>query len=142
MSFIDPHGCRRTPRGWDAHDRQRGARCGGRPTDRESTAPAGFHLHSAREGDALWIELYGELDLAAVPILERELKGARRRGIARVVVDLSGLEFIDSSGLHVLIDAQRRGDRDSYELELTRGSAPVQRLFALTGCEGLFRFLD
>jgi len=140
MAHIDCYGCGRTHLARHVRDRCRGGRCGpARFPGEPSPTIGGLHLHSIRDGNILWVELYGELDLATVPMLDRELRSASARGAMRVVVDLSGLEFIDSSGLHALLAARENA---TYALELTRGPAAVQRLFDLTGCTDLFRFLD
>jgi anti-sigma B factor antagonist/stage II sporulation protein AA (anti-sigma F factor antagonist) len=49
------------------------------------------------------------------------------------VLDLAGLEFIDSAGLHALLDAQVRAELNGHELVLTRVPAQALRLFSLTG---------
>lgn len=101
-----------------------------------------FLALSVQDGGTFWIELYGELDLATAPTLVHELQAARESAADRVVIDLSGLEFMDSSGLHVLITARADAAAGGYELTLTRGSRTVQRLFAVAGCTELFSFLD
>jgi anti-sigma B factor antagonist len=86
------------------------------------------------------VALYGELDLASSPSLERELLGADSETLDRVVIDLSGLEFIDCSGLHVILRAKERFREDGRQLSLLRGPRAVQRLFELTGTLRFFCF--
>lgn len=74
----------------------------------------------------------GEIDLASAHGLERELRKAPSSA-RRIVVDLGGLEFIDSTGVHVLIDAQQRAENSGHELVLIHVPAQAQRLFTLTG---------
>jgi anti-sigma B factor antagonist len=59
-----------------------------------------------------------------------------------VVIDLSGVEFFDSAGLHVLLDAQRRLREQGTGLFLRRGPRAVQRVFELTDTAGSFWFED
>jgi anti-anti-sigma factor len=59
---------------------------------------------------------------------------------ARVVVDLGGLAFIDSSGLRMLLLADSRAREHGYELVLLAGSEPVQRVFEITGALDVLRF--
>ena len=77
--------------------------------------------------------LDGEIDLASAPELERALHDAERSMPRRVVLDLAALHFLDSTAIHLLIDAQRRADANNHRLILTRVPGHAQRLFALTG---------
>jgi anti-sigma B factor antagonist len=76
----------------------------------------------------------GELDLATAPALDHALHDARARG-RLVVLDLSGVSFCDSSGLHVIVRANQRARHEHRRLVIVRGSEQVQRLFALTGVD-------
>jgi anti-anti-sigma factor len=58
----------------------------------------------------------------------------------RVVVDLAGLEFIDSTGLRVLLLADARARERGYELVLRAGGPTVQRVFEMTGALDVLRF--
>lgn len=82
----------------------------------------------------------GELDLASAPALEQELSRACANGAPCVVLDLSALRFIDSTGVRAVlagvVDARSRG----CELSLLPGPAPVQRVFELTGLAELLPF--
>jgi anti-anti-sigma factor len=78
------------------------------------------------------LTLFGELDLASSPALEEELD--RRVGTEAIVVDLRELEFIDSTGLSVLVRSHQR----AIDTGLTFGivsarDGQVQRLLDLTG---------
>jgi anti-anti-sigma factor len=92
--------------------------------------------------DVLILSLRGELDLATSALLERELDAAEAARPARLVVDLSGLEFIDSSGLNTLMQARKRASRNGHQLSLRQGPRIVQRLFELTKSVALFSFDD
>lgn len=59
---------------------------------------------------------------------------------ARVVVDLSGLAFIDSSGLRMLLLADARAREHGYELVLLAGAESVQRVFEMTGALDVLHF--
>lgn len=63
-------------------------------------------------------------------------------GDRRVLVDLSGLEFMDSNGLHILVSAQQRAVQNGQRLALLRGPRPVHRLFDVTQTAALFQFED
>jgi anti-anti-sigma factor len=92
--------------------------------------------------DVLILSLRGELDLATSALLERELDAAEAARPARLVVDLSGLEFIDSSGLNTLMQARKRASLNGHQLSLRQGPRIVQRLFELTKSVALFSFDD
>jgi anti-anti-sigma factor len=90
-----------------------------------------FKIHESQNGLTVRLSLTGELDLGAAPLLEDRL--ARLRAARSPVrLDLSHLDFIDSTGLHLLVrtvgDAQIKG----WQLEIERDVAPeVLRLFRL-----------
>jgi anti-anti-sigma factor len=75
----------------------------------------------------------GELDVAGTPALEDALAEASDApGVYGVVVDLSGLDFMDSSGLRAVVLADRRLREQGLRFALVRGGEPVQRVFELT----------
>jgi anti-anti-sigma factor len=59
-----------------------------------------------------------------------------------VVVDLRGLEFMDSTGLHLLLQAQQQAQDSGRRLVLVRGPDAVQRLFDLTGVAEALTIVD
>ena len=96
-----------------------------------------FSLSSTRAGDEQLLAMRGDLDLASAPALSRELERVAKTNVRRITVDLSGLIFIDSSGLRALLLASRsraNGDR----LTIRRAPGFVRRILALTGTAGLF----
>jgi anti-sigma B factor antagonist len=88
------------------------------------------------------LELYGEFDLAAAELAGGELDRALESDVDEVIVDLSGLDFIDSTGLHVLWSAHARESAGANRLRFLRGSAPVERVFNLTGLDTVLPFAD
>jgi len=104
--------------------------------------PGEFMLSSAREGNAHVIRLFGELDLATAPEVEDELQRVELTDALTIVLDLSGLTFMDSSGLRLILRAEARSRADSCRLRLLRGPASVQRVFAITGMDGVLPFAD
>jgi anti-sigma B factor antagonist len=84
---------------------------------------------------AAWVHVAGELDLATTPRLRHTLGEAQLN--ARVVVlDLRELTFMDSAGIHAILDAATDARQAAGRLILVRGPAPVDRVFTLTGaCE-------
>jgi len=99
-------------------------------------------MRSERDGPAHIISLFGELDRATAPDVERELERVEAADARSIVLDLSGLTFIDSTGIHLILNAEARSRADSCGLTLLRGPDSVQRVFALAGVEDRLSFAD
>jgi anti-sigma B factor antagonist len=84
------------------------------------------------EKDRAVLSLRGELDLASVPLLQGEIEGSEVAAADIVVLDLQELEFIDSTGLRVLLSAHERSHERGQEFAITPGSQQVQRLLSIT----------
>jgi len=85
--------------------------------------------------DAAWVHVAGELDVSTAPELERTLRIPELRAQA-VVLDLRELAFIDSSGVHAIVDASVCARKAGRRLVLLRGPPNVDRMFMLTGSSG------
>jgi anti-sigma B factor antagonist len=95
-----------------------------------------------RDGSTRRVVLTGELDLHAAEEFERELKRIETEGAATVVVDLSGLELIDSIGMRALLQARARARANKIELVLTPGPEHVQRVLEIAGIARVLPFAD
>ncbi len=102
--------------------------------------PGGLEISSDVAGGAVRVFLQGELDLASARAMEERLAAIEEQEPARVVIDLGGLAFIDSSGLRVLLLADSRARERGCELVLAPGPEPVQRVFEMTGALDVLRF--
>lgn len=80
--------------------------------------------------------LAGEIDGQSSPLLAQALEGLADRHIA---LDMSAIDFVDSSGLRVLIDSHQRAEEAGGSVTLVEISAPVARLLELSGMEGYLR---
>ena len=101
-----------------------------------------FDTTLSSAGDAL-IALSGELDLSGAPALDQEIETvAERPDVRRVILDLRGLEFLDSSGLRVVALAERRLSGVGRSLVLVRGRENVQRVFEITRMVDRLAFVD
>ncbi|MHB1569824.1 MAG: STAS domain-containing protein [Solirubrobacteraceae bacterium] len=89
---------------------------------------------------AVVISPAGELDLATADELREQL--VRQPGGCRLLLDLRGLTFMDSSGLALVAEQQRRAERDGIDFRLVRTSGPVQELFEITGLAKHLRWED
>jgi anti-sigma B factor antagonist len=102
----------------------------------------GLAVAELREGSTVRLYLRGELDMATRPKVERALRRAEDSGAAVIEIDLGGLTFMDSSGVHIALEARDRAHRRGHVLLLLQGAEAVQRIFALTGTEHLFNPRD
>jgi anti-anti-sigma factor len=90
-------------------------------------------IRSGRD-DATWvIALHGELDLANGRELERELGRAEASDVDEIVLDLGALQFVDSTGIRLLLEATQRSVGDGGRLRILRGPEHVHRVFELCG---------
>ena len=110
-----------------------------RPTgSAEAAGPELFAVEVQRRGDAAVVQPRGELDLASVETLRAALDGVGSAG--RLVLDLRGLVFIDSTGLHLLVELHQCAQRDGVELTLVAPEAPVDRPIRLCGLDAVLPF--
>lgn len=105
-------------------------------------SPGGFEIVVHEDlADVTVIAVFGELDLATCPLLDAQIR--RAEGLtASVVVDMGGLEFMDSTGIHVLLSGYQRARDEGRGFSLRRGSAAVQRVIELTGLGDILPFED
>jgi anti-sigma B factor antagonist len=87
---------------------------------------------------SLTLSVSGEIDLATAPQLAAAVTDALGSDTDVVSLDLTGVTFVDSTGLHVLLAAQRRADLTGRRLVLAGTSRAVDRLLTLTGTDNLF----
>ncbi|HTA13874.1 MAG TPA: STAS domain-containing protein [Solirubrobacteraceae bacterium] len=102
--------------------------------------PGSLEISSAVLDGAVRVSLSGELDLSCTRRMEECFVSIDEQEPARVLVDLGGLTFIDSSGLRVLLLADARAHERGYEFVLLPGQEPVQRVFEMTGALDVLRF--
>jgi anti-sigma B factor antagonist len=100
--------------------------------------PVEFSVERHEEPEVIALDLHGELDLMTSPKFATVLGESIRLASKNVVVDLDGLSFIDSAGLHVLLNAQRRLTRHSRRLIVRCGPGPVRRAIELSRLAGTF----
>jgi anti-anti-sigma factor len=105
--------------------------------------PGNLVVRRVREPDGyLLLCLYGELDLASSAALDVEMRMLQQKDSEQVMIDLSGLEFMDVAGVQALMRAQRYIVESGGRFSLLRGPLNVQRVFELTGTLPRFRFED
>lgn len=88
------------------------------------------------------VAVSGELDLASGPELETELERLAGPEVRLVIIDLRQLDFMDSTGLSIIVRAHQRMAGEGCEMGLVKGSPQVQRLLDLTGVADRLRLVD
>ena len=83
----------------------------------------------------LRVRFAGELDIATAPHAEEELRRAEESTPPTLAVDLSGLSFMDSTGLRLVVAAAARAREANRRLVVVRGPEPVHRVLELTGLD-------
>ena len=101
-----------------------------------------FLVDTHTTGRAATLTLSGELDLVSSPVLERALAPVLDSDAELIIVDLRGLDFMDSTGLHVLVQAHQHLHDAGRRLALVRARDHVQRLFDLTGLSETMTIVD
>jgi len=99
-----------------------------------------FGVETRRTPGRLTIQPSGELDIATVGRV-RALAEQRRPGEA-IELDLRRLDFLDTSGLQLVVELHRAAREDGYELILVRATQGVQRVFELAGLDDVLGFVD
>jgi anti-sigma B factor antagonist len=94
--------------------------------------PVRFGVTETHHEGAICLEIAGELDALTVPKLAAELNAVMRRSQENVTIDLRQAEFIDSSGLQLLLRAQRRLSQTARQLTVVCDEGPVRRVIELT----------
>jgi len=94
-----------------------------------------------REG-GVHVSLLGELDIATAPKLEDEVRRLEAAGCRLIVIDLRGLEFMDSSGLRALLAADTRARDRGARLVIVRGDDRIQRVLRITRLDERLEIVD
>jgi anti-anti-sigma factor len=105
-------------------------------------APNQLQIEVRADARAVAIAFGGELDLASAPSAEEELSRAAESNVERVIVDLSRLTFMDSTGLAMLVKASRAAKESGRRFAVIKGGAQVERLFSLTGMDEELELID
>ena len=95
------------------------------------------------QGGCVVMSLGGEIDLYTAPRLHGELVTLLSGDSpVQVVVDMSGVDFCDSTGMNVLLAAHRRAREQGGDLELAAPRPAVRKILQVTGLESVFTVLD
>lgn len=111
-------------------------------TQRREIGQGALRLRIGPAAETCLIEAEGELDAATADLLEVELRRIEEGGAATIVLDLGGLESLDTSGLGVVIRAVMRSRDGATRLGILRPRAEVERTIVLAGVHDDLPFLD
>ena len=104
--------------------------------------PTGFSISTSDRGGRAVVLVRGELDLATAPELEQVVTEHLDAG-EEVVVDLRELEFMDSTGLRVLVSAHARaGSTSRFLVVRPPAGGPIAKILAIAGVESELDLVD
>ena len=112
-----------------------------RPAGSQAGDPAPFRIVVRTERDVVRVCPFGEVDIDTVDRIREQLENATATGARHVVLDLRDVTFLDSSGLHLALEADAASRAQGWEFGLIGGPADVQRVFDLTGARARLPFL-
>lgn len=84
----------------------------------------------------------GEIDLATVDLLDKAVGNALDEGLNRVIIDLSQVSFMDSTGIRSLLGNSQRVTDSGGELSVVLSGGSVARTLSVTGVDSLLRIFD
>jgi anti-sigma B factor antagonist len=103
------------------------------PDSSEPPEPPDFRVDAPEPGR---LEVHGEVDAATAPALNAAIAAAAADSdAAEVILDLTGLDFIDSSGLSVLVSNHQRLSSQSRTLVILQPPPAARRLFEIAGLD-------
>lgn len=104
--------------------------------------PYTFRIDASEQGATSTVELFGEWDLAQQSATTDAIANALDRRPACLVLDLSQLGFIDSSGVHEVISTRKRCAAQATHLVIIPGPRAVQRVFEICGLIDFLPFAE
>jgi len=97
---------------------------------------------SRAQGDHTIMSVTGEIDLYTAPTLQSELMSALGPGSVKLIVDMSGVDFCDSTGINVLLAAHRQARERGGDLQLASPASATRKVLQVTGLETVFTVLE
>ena len=100
-----------------------------------------FRLEVEPERDTVRVCPRGEVDLATTGEIRDKFEEMSALGFRRVVLDLRGVTFLDSTGLRLALELWESSRTAAWEFAVIEGPVAVQRIFELTGVRSLLPFI-
>lgn len=97
-----------------------------------------FHIFTVNSGPLTTLQIGGVLDLATAPSLREYLVSVIDAGTGDVVIDLADVDFLESSGLSVLVAAFQQLERQGRQLRVVNPSASACRVLQVSGLAAMF----
>jgi anti-sigma B factor antagonist len=111
------------------------------PAGSQTGDPEPFRVAVQAEREVVRVCPFGEVDIETVGQIREQLESVTASGVRHVVLDLRGVTFVDSTGLHLVLETDAASRAQGWEFGLIGGPADVQRVFDLTGARARLPFL-
>ncbi len=106
------------------------------------TGRPGFQVAVERTPEWVSLRVAGDVDLSSIPALELARAKAMEGTPGNLLIDLRGVEFVDSSGLKFLLQTERAARNQGCRLSLLRPHGNAMRVFVITGADQHLPFVD
>lgn len=93
-------------------------------------------------GSHVVVQVSGEIDISSAPRLREAIVGVLAEGRTQIAVDLREVDFLDSTGLGVLVGGLKRARSAGGELRVISTSPRIAKVFAITGLDGIFQIVE
>lgn len=103
---------------------------------------ANFRVETTTGDGRADLVVAGEIDIATAPLLRSDLHRIVQNGASEVVIDMAGVDFIDSAGLGVLIGAVGRLRERGGRLVLRHVQPAPRKVIEITGLQDVFELID
>jgi anti-sigma B factor antagonist len=103
---------------------------------------AGLRGVRSWESDRLVLVMHGDLDIDTLPVAQDEVTAAEDEAPPTLVLDLSQLGYVDSSGVRLVLLAQQAADDADRRLAVRLGHGPTRRIFDTLGITDRLEVLD
>jgi anti-sigma B factor antagonist len=113
--------------------RRRSATRAGRTSGGRAVEAPDFYWHVASVGDRVTLALGGELDVANAAEARTALLGLQPPRGGWLVIDLRDLSFMDSTGIHLILEAKQHAEKRGATFALIRGARAVHRALEIVG---------
>jgi len=101
-----------------------------------------LHAHVKEVGGVPVVELEGEIDLSTSSVFKETVYQVIESGHNDVIIDLNGLEFMDSTGLGVLVAALKKTSMEGGSIKLICNKRNILKVFTITGLDKVFSIYD